>query len=159
MTVYYEKVRCFASYFLVVAALCVQRQMVGNLVPWKWPNGETVIVDGTHITPDKIEHFRPWVENIATGLFVVDLMQNNSLSLLRRNQTRMHYDWVKPDVIKMMYEQYEANPNLHLGPIRFYPIGWKKSLGQRERTWALFTCGFCIPDKVKPERFSTCSYF
>ena len=107
LTVYYEESTDHLHQVIPRHVTVRTEQMVDNLVQHKMAYGETIIVDGTHITPDKIEHFRPWVEKYRYELFVVDLMQNNTLeSLLQRNQVRMHYDWVKPDVIKMMYELY-----------------------------------------------------
>lgn len=116
--------------------------------------GETIIVDGTHITPDKIEHFRPWVEKYRYELFVVDLMQNNTLeSLLQRNQVRMHYDWVKPDVIKMMYEQYKAHPEVPSWAYSILPNGMERALGQKEKNLDHYSHVICVPDKVRPEDF------
>ena len=109
LTVYYDK-KTKSLHEVVPRYVTEQTEkMVDDLVEHKMKHGETVIVDGTHITPEKIEHFKPWVDKYRYELFVVDLMQNTSLDgLLKRNQTRMHYDWVKPAVIKKMYEDHEA---------------------------------------------------
>ena len=154
LTVYYEESTDHLHQVIPRHVTVRTEQMVDNLVQHKMAYGETVIVDGTHITPDKIEHFRPWVEKYRYELFVVDLMQNNSLeSLLRRNQTRMHYDWVKPDVIKMMYEQYEANPEVPFWAYSILPNGMERALSQRDKNLDHYSHVVCIPDKVKPEDF------
>ncbi len=154
LTVYYEESTDQLHQVIPRHVTVRTEQMVDNLVQHKMAYGETIIVDGTHITPDKIEHFRPWVEKYRYELFVVDLMQNNSLeSLLRRNQTRMHYDWVKPDVIKMMYEQYEANPEVPSWAYSILPNGMERALSQREKNLDHYSHVVCVPDKVKPEDF------
>ncbi len=154
LTVYYEESTDHLHQVIPRHVTVRTEQMVDNLVQHKMAYGETIIVDGTHITPDKIEHFRPWVEKYRYELFVVDLMQNNTLeSLLQRNQVRMHYDWVKPDVIKMMYEQYKAHPEVPSWAYSILPNGMERALGQKEKNLDHYSHVICVPDKVRPEDF------
>ena len=62
LTVYYEESTDQLHQVIPRHVTVRTEQMVDNLVQHKMAYGETIIVDGTHITPDKIEHFRPWVE-------------------------------------------------------------------------------------------------
>ena len=154
LTVYYEESTDHLHQVIPRHVTVRTEQMVDNLVQHKMAYGETIIVDGTHITPDKIEHFRPWVEKYRYELFVVDLMQNNTLeSLLQRNQVRMHYDWVKPDVIKMMYEQYKAHPEVPSWAYSILPNGMERALSQKEKNLDHYSHVICVPDKVRPEDF------
>lgn len=154
LTVYYEESADQLHQVIPRHVTVRTEQMVDNLVQHKMAYGETIIVDGTHITPDKIEHFRPWVEKYRYELFVVDLMQNNSLeNLLQRNQVRMHYDWVKPDVIKMMYEQYQAHPEVPSWAYSILPNGMERALSQKEKNLDHYSHVICVPDKVRPEDF------
>ena len=154
LTVYYDK-KTKSLHEVVPRYVTEQTEkMVDDLVEHKMKHGETVIVDGTHITPEKIEHFKPWVDKYRYELFVVDLMQNTSLDgLLKRNQTRMHYDWVKPAVIKKMYEDYEANPEVPDWAYRILPHEMDHALSQREKNLDHFAHVICVPDKVKAEDF------
>lgn len=130
------------------------QELVDKLVQHKMAAGETVIVDGTHIVPSAIEHFKPWVDQYRYQLFVIDLMQRNDLtSLLRRNQTRRHYDWVKPEVVKEMYRAYQAHPEIPRWAHSISPHQMEKALTQRESDLDHFTHVLAVPDQVSASNF------
>ncbi len=129
LTVYYEEDTDYLHQVIPRHVTVRTEQMVDNLVEHKMSYGETVIVDGTHIVPSAIEHFKPWVDKYHYELFVVDLMQHKTLnSLLKRNQVRIHYDWVKPEVVKQMYNSYKAHPEVP---------NWARSITPNQMNWAL----------------------
>lgn len=154
LTVYYQKETDTLHQIIPRHVTVRTGQLVDNLVEHKMSYGETVIVDGTHIVPSAVEHFKPLVDKYHYELFVIDLMQRNDLeSLLRRNQIRMHYDWVRPEVIKTMYQAYEAHKMLpewaHV--IRPYQVEW--ALRQREANLDRYSHVVAIPDQVREEDF------
>lgn len=154
LTVYYEESTDYLHRVVPRHVTEQAERLVDQLVEYKMSNGETVIVDGTHITPDKIEHFKPLVDKYRYELFVVDLMQNNTLrGLLRRDQVRRHYDWVKPEVVEMMVEQYQEHPGVPDWAYKIYPNGMERALSQREKNLDHCAHVICIPDKIEPEDF------
>lgn len=154
LTVYYQEDADILHQVIPRHVTVRTEQMVDNLVEHKMSYGETVIVDGTHIVPSAVEHFKPWVDKYHYELFVVDLMQHNSLeSLLKRNQTRMHYDWVKPELVRAMYKSYEAHPELPDWAHVIYPYQMERALMQRESNLDHFAHVIAVPDKVNSEDF------
>ncbi|MBP2058845.1 putative kinase [Lactobacillus colini] len=154
LTVYYEKKTDQLHQVVPRYVTEDTEKMVDHLVEHKMSYGETVIVDGTHITPEAIEHFKPWVDKYRYELFVVDLMQNNTLDgLLRRNRIRINYDWVKPAVIKMMYDKYEANPEVPDWAYSILPTGMDRALSQKEKNLDRYSHVICVPDRVTAEDF------
>lgn len=154
LTVYYEENEDYLHQVIPRHVTVRTEQMVDNLVEHKMSYGETVIVDGTHIVPSTIEHFKPLVDKYHYELFVVDLMQHNTLeSLLKRNEVRMHYDWVKPEVVKQMYRSYEAHPEVPDWAHRIVPTQMDKALSQRESNLDHYSHVIAVPDGVKEEDF------
>ena len=154
LTVYYEENEDYLHQVIQRHVTVRTEQMVDNLVEHKMSYGETVIVDGTHIVPSTIEHFKPLVDKYHYELFVVDLMQHNTLeSLLKRNEVRMHYDWVKPEVVKQMYRSYEAHPEVPDWAHGIVPTQMDKALSQRESNLDHYSHVIAVPDGVKEEDF------
>ncbi|MDE6492943.1 MAG: AAA family ATPase [Lactobacillus sp.] len=154
LTVYYEENEDYLHQVIPRHVTVRTEQMVDNLVEHKMSYGETVIVDGTHIVPSAIEHFKPLVDKYHYELFVVDLMQHNTLeSLLKRNEIRMHYDWVKPEVVKQMYRSYEAHPEVPDWAHGIVPTQMDKALSQRESNLDHYSHVIAVPDEVKEEDF------
>lgn len=154
LTVYYQEEADYLHQVIPRHVTVQTQKMVDNLVEHKMSYGETVIVDGTHVKPSAIEHFKPWVDKYHYDLFVVDLMQHNNLeSLLKRNQTRMHYDWVKPEVVKDMYLTYEQNPEVPTWAHKILPNQMDWALSQKESNLDHYSHVIAIPDKVKAEDF------
>lgn len=154
LTVYYQKDADYLHQVIPRHVNVKTAQLVDELVEHKMSYGETVIVDGTHIAPSAIEHFKPLVDKYRYDLYVVDLMQHNTLeNLLKRNQTRMHYDWVKPSVVKQMYEAYRANPQVPEWARVVYPNQMDWALSQKESNLDRYAHVIAVPDKVRPEDF------
>ncbi|KAA9257365.1 AAA family ATPase [Lactobacillus jensenii] len=154
LTVYYEEEADYLHQVIPRHVNVRTEQLVDNLVEHKMSYGETVIVDGTHIAPSAIEHFKPLVDKYRYELFVVDLMQNNTLdNLLKRNQTRMHYDWVKPEVVKQMFNTYKAHPEFPEWAKMITPNQMERALSQRESNLDHFEHVIAVPDGVKEEDF------
>lgn len=154
LTVFYEKKYDHLHQVVPRYANKKATALVDQFVEEKMKRGETVIVDGTHIMPESIEHFKPWVDRYHYELFVVDLMYHNTLEgLLQRNRTRMHYDWVKPDVVRMMYDEYKSHPEIPEWAFSILPTGMEHALSQKEKNLDRYTHVICVPDKVKPENF------
>lgn len=154
LTVYYQEDADILHQVIPRHVTVRTEQMVDNLVEHKMSYGETVIVDGTHIVPSAVEHFKPLVDKYHYELFVVDLMQHNNLhSLLKRNQTRMHYDWVKPEVVRSMYESYEAHPELPDWAHVIHPYQMERALMQRESNLDHYSHVIAIPPAVAETDF------
>lgn len=131
-----------------------EEQILDSLVERKMQWGETIIVDGTHITPDKIEHFKPWVDKYRYDLFVIDLMYNNTLEgLLKRNKVRAQYDWVRPEIITWMYNQYVEHRAVPDWAIEISPLGIERALSQKEKNLDAFNHVICVPNEVPEEDF------
>lgn len=78
--------------------------LLDRLITAKMKRGETIIVDATHLYPDALEPYRQYQLKYHYEVIVVDFTQHLSLSeLLHRNQTRVDYRWVDPEVIKKIY--------------------------------------------------------
>ena len=130
------------------------RELVDRLVEGKMARGETVIVDGTHVAPGSIERYQPLADKYHYELFVVDLMEHNTLEgLLSRNEVRVQYHWVKPDVIKKMYDWYEESPTVPEGVISITPNAMDSALAQRERNLFKYNNVYAIPDQVTATNF------
>lgn len=130
------------------------KELVNRLVEGKMSRGETVIVDGTHVAPGSIERYQPLAEKYHYELFVVDLMEHNTLpGLLARNEIRVKYHWVKPDVIKQMYKWYVENPGVPDGTIRLTANTMDNALAQRERNLVKYNNVYAIPDGVAATNF------
>ncbi|HCX40638.1 MAG TPA: 2',3'-cyclic-nucleotide 2'-phosphodiesterase [Lactobacillus acetotolerans] len=154
LTVYYEEDTDYLHQVIPRHVTVRTEQMVDNLVEHKMSYGETVIVDGTHIVPSAIEHFKPWVDKYHYELFVVDLMQHKTLnSLLKRNQVRVHYDWVKPEVVKQMYNSYKAHPEVPNWARSITPNQMNWALSQKESNLDHFSHVIAVPDQVKESDF------
>lgn len=154
LTVYYQEDADVLHQVIPRHVTVRTEQMVDHLVEHKMEYGETVIVDGTHIVPSAIEHFKPWVDKYHYECFVVDLMQHTTLeSLLKRNQTRMHYDWVKPEVVKQMYRSYEAHPEVPYWAHKVVPNQMDHALSQRETNLDRYAHVIAVPDMVDEEDF------
>lgn len=154
LTIYYEEGKDSLHQVIPHTETKAATRLVDKFVLAKMQRGETVIVDGTHVTNEAVEHFHAWVRQYHYELFVVDLMKNADLkSLLKRNEIRMHYDWVKPHVIRTMYADYEKNKRVPSWAHVISPQGMRYSLAQREKDLAGFEHVFCIPDQVKPADF------
>lgn len=154
LTVYYQE-ETDTLHQVIPRHVTVQTQkMVDDLVEHKMSYGETVIVDGTHVVPSAIEHFKPLVDKYHYELFVVDLMEHNTLEgLLQRNQVRMHYDWVKPEVIKQMYRSYEEHPEVPEWAHKILPNQMDRALSQRESNLDRYKHVIAVPDEVDEEDF------
>ncbi len=154
LTVYYEQETDVLHQVIPRHVSVLTEQMVDYLVKRKMACGETVIVDGTHVTPGSINHFKPWVDRYRYELYVVDLMQNNTLpKLLRRNETRLRYDWVKPEVVKQMFNDYQAHPQVPEWAHLISPANMERSLRQREKLLDHYAHVVCVPDRVADEDF------
>lgn len=154
LTVYYQEDADILHQVIPRHVTVRTEQMVDNLVEHKMSYGETVIVDGTHIVPSAVEHFKLLVDKYHYELFVVDLMQHNNLhSLLKRNQTRMHFDWVKPEVVRSMYESYEAHPELPDWAHVIHPYQMERALMQRESNLDHYSHVIAIPPAVAETDF------
>lgn len=154
LTVYYQEEADYLHQVIPRHVTLQTQKMVDHLVEHKMSYGETVIVDGTHIVPSAIEHFKPWVDQYHYELFVVDLMQHNNLeNLLKRNQTRMHYDWVKPEVVKQMFNSYEEHPEVPDWAHRILPNQMERALSQRESNLDRYSHVIAVPDQVNEEDF------
>lgn len=154
LTVYYEESTDSLHQVIPRHVTVRTEQMVDNLVEHKMSYGETVIVDGTHIVPSAIEHFKPLVDKYHYELFVVDLMAHNDLAgLLKRNEIRMQYDWVKPEVIKSMYRAYKAHPEVPEWAHQISPSQMDKALMQRETNLDRYAHVIAVPDKVEEADF------
>lgn len=154
LTVYYQEEADYLHQVIPRHVTVQTQKMVDNLVEHKMSYGETVIVDGTHIVSSAIEHFKPWVDKYHYELFVVDLMQHNTLeNLLKRNQTRMHYDWVKPEVVKQMYRSYKAHPEVPDWAHGILPNQMERALSQRESNLDRYSHVIAVPDQVSEENF------
>ncbi len=129
-------------------------KMVDYLVEEKMKRGETVIVDSTHIVEESIEHYKPWVEKYRYEAFIVDLMYHKNLrSLLNRNEVRRQYDWVKPDVVRQMYQSYQDNVKVPEWAHVIGPNQLSKALLQKESNLDSFAHVVAVPDQVKEEGF------
>ena len=153
LTVYYQEDADVLHQVIPRHVTVRTEQMVDHLVEHKMEYGETVIVDGTHIVPSAIEHFKPWVDKYHYECFVVDLMEHTTLeSLLKRNQTRMHYDWVKPEVVKQMYRSYEAHPEVPYWAHKVVPNQMDHALSQRETNLDRYAHVIAVPDMEQNSR-------
>ncbi len=149
LTVYYEETTDHLHQVIPRHVTIETGQLVDKLVTRKMACGETVIVDGTHISPGAVEHFKPLVDQYHYELFVVDLMQRHSLaSLLKRNEIRMHYDWVKPEVVTAMYQAYQAHPQVPDWAHRISPNQMDRALSQREAILDHYAHVVAVPDQV-----------
>lgn len=129
-------------------------KVVDYLVEEKMKRGETVIVDSTHIDEESIEHYKPWVECYRYELFVVDLMYHKNLrNLLNRNEIRRQYDWVKPEVVKQMYVNYQENLAVPEWAHVINPNQLGNALSQRESNLDRFAHVVAVPDQVPEEEF------
>lgn len=129
-------------------------ELVTRFVEGKMQRGETVIVDATHVFPGTISQYHDLTEKYHYETFVIDLMGKNTLEgLLERNEVRMKYHWVNPDVIVMMYNAYIENPNLPDWTIKIVPDMMDQTLLQREKNLAKFTNVYLIPDGVDESQF------
>lgn len=154
LTVYYQEEEDHLHQVIPRRVTTQMEEMVDRLVENKMARGETVIVDGTHIALGAIEHYQSWVDQYHYQLFVVDLMQRNTLaSLLKRNQTRMHYDWVKPEVIKEMYHTYEAQKKVPAWAHWISPNQMEYALRQRESDLDHYAHVVAVPDQVASADF------
>ncbi|MDO4912579.1 MAG: AAA family ATPase [Lactobacillus sp.] len=128
--------------------------LLAKLVEQKMSRGETVIVDGTHVAFDAIMQYKPLAERYRYEVFVIDLMFRNSLEgLLKRNEIRMQYDWVKPEVIKAMYGTYQANPEVPSFAHKILPIQMDRVLHQKETNLDHYHHVVAVPDGVAEEDF------
>lgn len=154
LTVYYQEDADYLHQVIPRHVNVRTEQMVDNLVEHKMSYGETVIVDGTHITQSSIEHFKPLVDKYHYDLYVIDLMQHNTLeNLLKRNQIRMHYDWVKPSVVKQMYNAYKAHPEVPDWARVIYPNHMEWAISQRESNLDNYEHVIAVPDEVTEDKF------
>lgn len=129
-------------------------KVVDYLVEEKMKRGETVIVDSTHIDKESIAHYQPWVECYRYELFVVDLMYHKNLrNLLNRNEIRRQYDWVKPEVVKQMYLDYQDNLSVPEWAHVINPNQLGNALSQRESNLDRFAHVVAVPDQVPEEEF------
>lgn len=127
--------------------------LVHQFVEGKMQRGETVIVDATHVFPGAISQYKELVDKYRYETFVVDLMGKNTLKgLLERNEVRMKYHWVNPDVIEMMYNAYLENP-IPDWTIGITPETIDQTLLQRERNLGNFKNVYLIPDDVGEDDF------
>lgn len=130
------------------------KELVMRLVEGKMSRGETVIVDGTHLAPGSIETYHELVDMYHYETFVVDLMERNNLpGLLARNELRVKFHWVKPSVIKKMYEWYEKEPNPPDWTIKISPTQMEGALYQRERNLQRYANVYVVPDEVLEKDF------
>lgn len=130
------------------------RELVDRFVEGKMQRGETVIVDGTHVFPGTILHYKDFVDKYHYETFIIDLMERNTLEgLLSRNEVRMKYHWVNPDVIELMYQAYVDNKEVPDWTYRITPDMMENSLMQRERNLANFNNVYVIPDEVAEADF------
>lgn len=154
LTVYYEKDADVLHQVIPRHVTIQTEKMRDNLVEHKMSYGETVIVDGTHIVPSAIDHYKKWCEKYHYECFVVDLMQHQTLEgLLKRNQIRMHYDWVKPEVVTQMYESYMAHPEVPDWTHGITPNQMESALMQRENNLDRYSHVIAVPDEVPEEKF------
>ncbi|MFK3588298.1 AAA family ATPase [Lactobacillus sp. 23-2] len=154
LTVYYDKKTDVLHQVIPRHVTDQTKRMKDNLVEHKMSYGETVIVDGTHIVPSEIDHYKKWCEKYHYECYVVDLMQKQTLEgLLKRNQVRMQYDWVKPEVIAMMYNSYMAHPEVPDWVKGIKPNQMEHALLQRENNLDRYSHVIAIPDEVKEEDF------
>ncbi len=154
LTIYYQEETDHLHQVIPRYVTDETQKIVDSLVKRKMSAGETVIVDGTHVKLSAIEHYKPWVDEYHYELFVIDLMKRNTLSsLLKRNQIRMHYDWVKPEVVKAMYETYEAHPEVPAWAHCILPSQMIKALSQRESNLSRHAHVIAVPDKVAAADF------
>jgi predicted kinase len=129
-------------------------QTLINLVTRKMSRGETIIVDGTHIFVDQIKAYEDLVRKYRYELFVVDFMKHAQLpALLKRNRTRMHYDWVKPDVIETMFHEYESKKKLPSWAKVIGPKAIRYALSQKEKDLSKYQHVTCVPDQVAAADF------
>lgn len=129
-------------------------QILRKLVARKMSRGETVIVDGTHILLRQITDYEDLVHQYRYELFVVDFMQHAQLpALLKRNRTRLHYDWVRPDVIETMFHEYQEAKKLPAWVKVISPHALRYVLSQKEKDLDYCQRVTCIPDGVPAAAF------
>ncbi|MDF7639392.1 AAA family ATPase [Lactobacillus sp. ESL0791] len=154
LTVYYDEDTDYLHQVIPRHVSAQTEQIVDQLVEHKMAHGETVIVDGTHIAPESIEHFHPLAERYRYEVFVVDLMYRKTLnSLLNRNEVRMQYDWVRPEVIEQMYYSYREHPEVPYWARVISPNQMVHALSQRESNLDHFGHVIAVPDKVEERQF------
>ena len=65
----------------------------------------------------------------------------------------MHYDWVKPEVVKQMYRSYEAHPEVPYWAHKILPNQMDHALAQRETNLDRYAHVIAVPDMVEEEDF------
>lgn len=103
--------------------------LLDRLITNKMKRGETIIVDATHLYPDALAPYRQYQLKYHYEIIVVDFTQHLSLSeLLHRNQTRVDYRWVNPEVIKKIYHFAKMHTNTPDWAQQITPANFERTL-------------------------------
>ena len=87
--------------------------LLDQLIRNKMARGETVIVDATHLYPNAFEPYLQYKKEFDYEVYVVDFTKGIGLNeLLRRNETRVDYRWINPEIIKNIYQFARTHPRL-----------------------------------------------
>lgn len=79
--------------------------LLNQFVTAKMKRGETIIIDATHLFPNAFAPYEQLVKRYGYELILVDFTHSVPLTeLLRRNELRMNFRWVPPDIISTMYQ-------------------------------------------------------